>query len=149
MTGPEPHLGDLLSALLDGELPAPLAEASRQHLSGCPACARELALVDAARSRVRALPAVDPPPGFPDRHLGRAGHREPTVGAAAVRHRRVGLAALAAGAAAAAAVLGFSSPREAPARPPVSRLVEVHAGVGSGDPVSQLAPAGVPVSFGR
>jgi anti-sigma factor RsiW len=158
VTGAEPHLGDLVSALLDGELPVPLEDASHQHLAACPACAEELALVAAARSGVRALPVVEPPAGFSEQLLGLVDHRrrQPApgmsagaAGAGAVRRRRVGVAALVASAAAAVAVLGLSSPSEAPARPPVGRLVEAHTGVGGGDPVSQLAPAGVPVSFRR
>ena len=32
------HLGDVLSALLDGELEYAEAAAARAHLQGCPAC---------------------------------------------------------------------------------------------------------------
>jgi anti-sigma factor RsiW len=56
----EAHLGDALSALLDGELSADEAAAARAHLGQCRRCADELAGVDAVRRRVRGLPPVDP-----------------------------------------------------------------------------------------
>jgi anti-sigma factor RsiW len=147
------HLGDSLSALLDGELPAAQAEGARAHLAGCPDCARELDAVGQARSWVRALPPVDPPFGFYERML-LDGH--PALEAAfAARtppnvRRRAGLAALGA-AAAAATVLGVGSPSPRPVNPSVPRLVEAHATSASvgADLLSKLAPAGVPFSFGR
>jgi hypothetical protein len=65
--------------------------------------------------------------------------------------RRLGMAALAGSAAAALAVVGLATPREAPVSPSVARLVEAHATGASleGDPVSRLAPLGVPVNFRR
>jgi hypothetical protein len=62
---------------------------------------------------------------------------------------RVGAAALGVSAAAALAVLFLSSPTNAPVSPQMTRLVEAHATSSSGDPISQLAPIGVPVSFQR
>jgi hypothetical protein len=49
------------------------------------------------------------------------------------------------------ALLGFASPSETPVSPAVNRLVEAHAtgaSVGS-DPLSGLAPIGVPISIRR
>ncbi|HJV08320.1 MAG TPA: zf-HC2 domain-containing protein, partial [Acidimicrobiales bacterium] len=63
------HLGDALSALLDGELPVAQADQAHAHLAQCPVCAHELAAVTQARSWVRALPPVDPPFGFYERML--------------------------------------------------------------------------------
>jgi hypothetical protein len=65
--------------------------------------------------------------------------------------RRAGVAALTVSAAAAVALVGIAPPRDAPVAPPVARLVEAHATGASveGDPLSRLAPLGVPVSFGR
>jgi anti-sigma factor RsiW len=60
------HLGDLLSALLDGELTPDEVTAARAHLAGCTTCAVELEAADAARSVLRSLPAVEPPAGFLD-----------------------------------------------------------------------------------
>lgn len=56
------HLGDGLSAYLDGEVDD--AERSRiaQHLAGCEACSAERDDVGRARSAVRGLPVLEPPP---------------------------------------------------------------------------------------
>ena len=68
------HPGDLLSALLDGELAPAEAAAVVAHLDGCPACAAERDEVAAARAALRALPALEAPPGvlraLPTIHLG-------------------------------------------------------------------------------
>ena len=150
--GGDGHLGDLTSALLDGELPRPREEAARAHLAACAACADELVAVQQARSWVRALPPVDPPFGFYERILLDA--RPASVAAAyAARpslRRRAGMAAVGA-AAAAVTVLGVGSPSPRPVSPAVPRLVEAHAASASvgADLLSKLAPAGVPLSFGR
>ena len=144
------HLGDALSALLDGELPRPQEETVRAHLAVCPACAEELLAVRQARSWVRALPPVEPPFGFYERMLRDAPLPLGAFGAQPSVRRRAGLAALGA-AAAAVSVLGIGSPSPRPVSPPVPRLVEAHATSASvgADLVSKLAPVGVPVSFGR
>lgn len=158
MTGPPPpdspaHLGDRLSALLDGELAPPEAEEARRHLDACPACTAELSQIGQARALVRRLPPVEPPPRFLEQILAGGGPPVAASGGAAVvpiRRRRAAVAVLAGCAAAAAAVVSLLPAPEPPARPPVGRLVEAHAtsGVG-GDPLSQLVPVGIPVSFGR
>ena len=61
------HLGELLSAHLDGELSAEESSRVEQHLAGCPACATELEATRTVRSRLRDAPAVDPPFGFLER----------------------------------------------------------------------------------
>ncbi len=59
MTGP--HLGEGLSAYLDGEL-LPAEQASVvAHLEACAACRDELLEIDAARTALRSLPVHDPP----------------------------------------------------------------------------------------
>lgn len=61
------HLGDALSAYVDGELsPAELAAAD-QHLAGCPACRHDLAATATTRELLRSAVRVEPPPGFFDR----------------------------------------------------------------------------------
>lgn len=61
--------GELLSALLDGELtPAEEAEV-RAWLDTDPDARADLEALAAVRSAVRALPAVDPPFGFYERML--------------------------------------------------------------------------------
>jgi len=149
--GAPAHLGDALSALLDGELPPPVEQGARAHLAGCPACAGELVAVDQARRWVRSLPLVEPPFGFYERMLlDRAQPTTAAFGARSTLRRRAGLAALGA-AAAAVTVLGVGSPSQAPVNPAVPRLIEAHATSASvgADLLSKLAPAGVPVSFGR
>ncbi len=149
------HLGDLLSGLIDGELnPAQMA-AAQAHVARCRSCATELDDVTTARSLVRALPELDPPCGFYERILrddrrpaaARRGH---ALAGAGWSPRRVAAAAF--GSAAAAVVLvGLAAPQDTPVRPPVNSLVEAHAtGASFGsDPLSRLAPIGVPVTFRR
>lgn len=134
--GGDGHPADALSALLDGRLDAGDERVVRAHLTGCSACAAELRDVELARSWVRALPAVDPPFGFYERLLGS-------------RRRRWGAASLVAAAAASVAFVGVLPAREAPVEPAVANLIRTHAVTASvdGDPVSQLATAGVPVTF--
>lgn len=137
------HLGDGISALLDGELAGPEVETARRHLAACPACSDELAAVGQARTWIRSLPPVEPPAGFLDRMLA-------DLDVVSLRRRRAALATVAACAAAAAALLGLLPPPEPPAEPRVGQLVEAHATAGvGGEPLSQLVPVGVPVPFGR
>lgn len=150
------HLGDLLSALLDGELAPPQEQAAHAHIATCPPCSQELAAVGQARSWVRALPPVEPPFGLYERMLldgqpllrnDQPLLRVESHDLASLR-RRAGLAA--AGAAAiAVTVLGVGSPSPRPVSPAVPRLVEAHATSASvgADLLSKLAPVGVPVSF--
>jgi len=134
------HPGDLLSALLDGELTPGEEGGVRAHLEECAECGRELRLIGEARSSVRALPPVDPPFGFFERML------HPRA-----RWARAGVAALAAGAAASVAVMALAAPREAPVSPHVGQFVDAHTASAStsGDPISELTPAAAPVSFQR
>lgn len=136
MTGPAPgaHLGDLLSALVDHELDPSEDAAARVHLARCPACTAELAATEQARALVRGLPAVEPP--------------VPLTGPVVRRPRRAAPAMAAAAAVVAFVLLAGVGEERSDLR--VGRLVEVHAtSVVNADPVSQLAPAAIPVSFGR
>ena len=145
------HLGDALSAMLDGELPWPEEQVARAHLAVCPDCAEELAGVRQARTWVRGLPPVDPPFGFYERMLRGAPSSVPRFAAPpSTLRRRAGAAAFGA-AAAAVTVLGIGSPSPRPVSPAVPRLIEAHATSASvgADLLSKLAPVGVPVSFGR
>jgi hypothetical protein len=63
----QPHLGELLSAHLDGELSADEAATVEAHLADCDACRAELDATRVVREKVRAAPAVDPPVGFYER----------------------------------------------------------------------------------
>jgi anti-sigma factor RsiW len=149
------HLGDTLSALLDGELYPPQADAARAHLNRCPDCTAELSAVGQARSWVRGLPAVDPPFGFYERILlDRAPLAVAVAAGAPVAggnlRRRAGLVAVGV-AAAAVTVLGVGSPQQSPTVPSVPHFVAAHAASASVsvDLVSKLTPLGLPVSSGR
>ena len=147
--GGRTHLGDALSALLDGELSMAQQETARAHLAACPECAEELAAVGQARSWVRGLPQVDPPFGFYERILrDRPLPGTAPFGVSPSLRRRAGVAALGA-AAAAVTVLGVGSPAARPVNPAMPQLVEAHATSASigADLLSKLAPMGVPVSF--
>jgi len=134
------HLGDLLSALLDGELTQPEEQGVRAHLDECAECRRELQYISEARTFVRDLPPVDPPFGFFERMVR-------------PRHRwaRAGVAVLTGAAAVSVAVMAFAAPREPHVSPHVASLVDAHTASAStsGDPISELTPAAVPVSFQR
>lgn len=140
----EHHLDDVISGLLDGELGTAEARAAEAHLAGCPRCAAELASVSWARRELRALPMLDPPFGLYERVL-----RRPSAAAPSLAGRRVGLGVLALSAAASIVLVGLSSPSERQVTPQVPELVEAHAVSASvgGDPLSELVPAGVPVTF--
>ena len=131
------HAADALSALLDGELSAEAETSVREHLARCIDCTAELEQVQVARASVRALPMVDPPFGFYERLLGTR------------RRRRWAAASMVAAAAASVAFVGTLPAREEPVTPAVATLVRAHAITASvdGDPLSQLATAGVPASF--
>lgn len=136
MSGPTPHLGDALSALADGQLPDQEAGAARDHLASCASCAAELAAVERVRALVRGLGPVEP--------------RRPLVAAP-----RLGpasrLAGAAAAAAAAVALLALSAVElESGRAPQVASLVRVHAtSPVNADPMSQMAPAAIPVALER
>ncbi len=93
------HLGDLLSAHLDGELDPAETERVTSHLYECGSCRRELEELSEIRSTVRALPELDAPiPLLPS-----------------VRRPRPWAAAAASIAAAAVAIGLVVTPAEAPA----------------------------------
>ena len=136
------HLGDVISALLDGELAPAARAAAEAHLAECSACAAEYEQTAAVRSAVRALPPVDPPFGLIERML------LAETPAAAPRGRRPPLW-LAGAAAAVSLVVVAVVPRDNhTVQPPVATFVDAHAAATPGaDPVSGLAPVAVPVSF--
>lgn len=55
------HLGELLSAYLDGEVTTDESVTIRGHLADCESCRAELGDVMEARAAVRALPLLEPP----------------------------------------------------------------------------------------
>lgn len=66
---PDEHLGDLLSALVDGELTPDEQVTAQAHLEGCADCRAELAATADTAALLRSLPAVDPRFGFYERLL--------------------------------------------------------------------------------
>lgn len=133
------HLGEIISSYLDHELsPAARGDADR-HLAACPLCRAELADVASGRAAVRDLPVQWPPAGW----LHAVGLGDPR---ARVRRPATWMVA-----AAAAAVVALVLPHESRVVPPVPALVDEHATRASvsDDPITQLAPIGVPAGFFR
>ncbi len=58
------HLGELLSAYLDGELTGPEEAKVADHLPGCATCRSELEDVHQARMAVRSMPIAEVPSGL-------------------------------------------------------------------------------------
>ena len=89
------HVGDLLSALIDGQLDADQRELVERHLDECPDCGTELRSTTAARREVRGLPMLEVPPGTFDLAADvvpiRKRRRRPLVAAAAVATLVVGI----------------------------------------------------------
>lgn len=112
------HLGDLLSALADGELGGAEEAVAREHLATCERCRAELAAVEQVRALVRSLPPVAPP----------------------VRRARVPWAAAVAAVAAAWALVAWTEER--PVAPDVSHVDPLQLLVAPAD-----ASASAPVPF--
>lgn len=135
MTAPGPHLGDALSGLVDGELAEGERRAAQDHIESCAVCTAELAGTNGVRLLVRALPMLSPPVPL-------------WVPARLPAGRRWAAPAAAAAAAVAMALLATVGGTAEPTPAPLGRLVQVHAtSAVNADPVSQLAPAAIPVSF--
>lgn len=115
------HLGDALSALVDGELPADEQAAARRHLDGCPGCRDELAATEAVALAIRGLPPVDAPFGFYERLLRGKG-----FAVADRRPLRVGLAVATVAAAVALAVGLAGDLGGTEVSPQVDDMVDVH-----------------------
>ncbi|MFQ5967103.1 MAG: anti-sigma factor family protein [Acidimicrobiia bacterium] len=56
------HLGELLSAHLDGELTGAEERRVSEHLAGCSVCRAELEELHDARTAVRSMPILEMPP---------------------------------------------------------------------------------------
>lgn len=54
------HLGDAISALLDGELDTRAASTAEAHLAECAECRDEYHAIDRVRSTLRAAPSIEP-----------------------------------------------------------------------------------------
>ena len=78
------HPGDLISALLDGELTAPERRDVITHLEACAECRAERDAIAAVRTTLQGLPIVEPPPGLiPAARRTRQGLLQPVWGWAA------------------------------------------------------------------
>ena len=132
-----PHLGDVVSALADGQLAPADEEVARRHLAGCPSCSAELVATLEVRALVRRLPAVHP--------------RRPLIAVDASPRRPSRAAGLLAAAAASVALLMLSGmDHDNGSVPQVAQLVQVHSTAPVNvDPMSQLAPALIPASLER
>jgi anti-sigma factor RsiW len=56
------HLGEVVSAYLDGELPPLERRRAESHLAGCDLCRDELTDMMFVRARLRAMPMLELPP---------------------------------------------------------------------------------------
>lgn len=71
----------MIDAYVDGELDRPERERLEAHLTSCPHCRDELAIVQREMSALRAaLAAPEPPPGFTARVLNSAVHPPAAIG---------------------------------------------------------------------
>ncbi len=130
---PPDDLGELLSALLDGELTPDEETRVERFIADSPAVQEELAAVAAVRSLVRDLPAVDPPFGFYERMLRPAG--------SARGRRHTGIKVISAVAVAAAAfvlVIGVTPVADSVV-PPVAAFADRHVQM---DPTTAASGAG-------
>jgi len=64
------HLGELLSAYLDGEVTEDERKLVTSHIKDCGTCQSELADLHLARSALRSLPVLDLPTGLLDGEAG-------------------------------------------------------------------------------
>jgi anti-sigma factor RsiW len=119
------HLGDDLSALLDGELDEHEVGAAQAHLATCDRCRDELVAVQAGRDLLRGLPFVDPPAGFLDGVIGRRRRR---------RHQAVIVAVLASVATFATLVVGGAYHEVPEVDAELASLEQAHQGTPVGQP---------------
>lgn len=133
------HVGEALSAYLDGQLDTSEQSLVVEHLERCDRCRDELHDVDAARTAVRSLPVLEPPvPLLPQIRRDRAGHP--------VR-RAVGWAAGIA--AAAALVVGVTVNRPVPEPIDLTSFGERHVARQSVTEGIQVVPAVFPLESDR
>ena len=133
---PDGHLGDRLSAYLDGELVTLEHRRVTRHVVDCPDCRVELQELDRARIAVRSLPGVDTtstgeiPVTLPVRHTRR--YVAAGIGAAAV---------------AAALVVGLAVGNGDEPAFSLDDLGSRHVARASAEPGFAVLPASVEVSF--
>lgn len=133
---PDGHLGDRLSAYLDGELVTLEHQRVTRHVVECPDCQVELQELDRARIAVRSLPGVDT-----------AATGEIPVTAAAKHTRRRVAAGIGAAAAAAALVVGLTGGTGDEPAFSLDDLGTRHVARASAEPGFAVLPVSVEVSF--
>lgn len=133
---PDGHLGDRLSAYLDGELVTLEHRRVTRHIVDCPDCRVELQELDRARIAVRSLPGVD------TTSTGEIPVTPP------VRHtRRYVAAGIGAAAVAAALVVGLAVGNGDEPAFSLDDLGTRHVARASAEPGFAVLPASVEVSF--
>lgn len=133
---PDGHLGDRISAYLDGELVTLEHRRVTRHLVNCPDCRVELQELDRARIAVRSLPGVD---------TTSTGEIPVTPGA---KHtRRYVAAGFGVAAAAAALVIGLAVGNGDEPAFSLDDLGTRHVARASAEPGFAVLPASVEVSF--
>jgi len=115
--------GELLSALVDGEVATSEVRVVREHVAGCPDCALALRELESVRNLVSGLPRLKAPEGL----VASAIRPVPITS-----HRRRWVAATAAAAAAVISLAGLVTPAEEAQEPPVEALMTRHVGVDAG-----------------
>ena len=133
---PDGHLGDRLSAYLDGELVTLEHRRVTRHLVECPDCRVELQELDRARIAVRSLPGVDTTSTGEIPVTPGPGHRRRYVAAG------IGVAA-----AAAALVVGMAVGNGDEPAFSLDDLGTRHIARASAEPGFAVLPASVEVSF--
>lgn len=131
---PDGHLGELLSAYLDGELTVFEHKRVTEHLVECRECRADLHELDRARIAVRSLPGVDPTMTT----------EIPTV-APVHRHRGLVAGGVAAAAAAVALVVVTTGGGDAPVFT-LDDLANRHVARASAEPGSAILPVALEVS---
>ena len=133
---PDGHLGDRLSAYLDGELVTMERRRVTRHLVDCPDCRGELQELDRARIAVRSLPGVET-----------TSTGEIPVTPAANHRRRYVAAGVGAAAAAAALMVGLVVGNGDEPAFSLDDLGTRHVARASAEPGFAVLPASVEVSF--
>ena len=132
---PDTHLGEQLSAYLDGQLNTLEHDFVVSHLDFCTDCRLELHELDSARTAIRSLPGLEPPE-FLDAHRERV-ERE--------RWSRRRVVAAGAGIAAAAALLVATfGPSAGPGDLDINPLFDQHQARVSVEPGFNVVPAFAP-----